>query len=978
MSIYERRLNRGPKKSKRYFEGKNNPVKHILALWRHLQDTCKIRSARIFVLIFQAIWLCAKRTILKQRQSILKLFRYRLCTPTDRQNLFLRAQQAARISSKPIYVLRELLRYLTEHRLVKPGYTFLQEELVGRTLTAEVKRVATMLHAHLSSEECVALDALLTETDELYTITRLKRQPKDFSFGEMRREMACGEHLAHLYPLARRIVPTLDISREAITYYSSLVSYYSVYRLKQLDTWTIYLYLLCFVFHRYQRFNDNLLTCFIHLVKQYADEAKATAKRAVADYRGTSNYDLPKAGEVLKLFTVEYEHHTPFGSVQEHAFALLDLQRLTRVAEYLVNEASCDEIAFEWEHIDSLARRFKQRLRPLFRAIDLSATRVNAPILEAIHFLKTAFQQDHSLRQIDSGDFPTDFFLLRDKRYLSGRNETDGKQIIPDRYEFLVYRLVRHRLEAGDLFCRESVRFRSFEDDLVDDEQWANKEVLLAQTGVALLVKPIQDHLDALKCQLEERLSAVNQRISAGENSHMHLTTTGKRKRWTLQYPTGTEPINHPIFETVPQVGISRVLHFVNHHCHFMTCFEHILGRYSKQAVDERVLSACLVAWATNMGLGRMGDISDIPFATLVSASDNFLRPETLKAANTCISNAIAALTAFRHYDIASVIHSSSDGQKFETTLPTFNARHSPKYFGLAKGIVAYTLVANHVPVNAELIGAHDHESHFVFDLLFNNTTDIYPQVHSTDTHGTNQVNFALLHLFGYQFAPRYKAIQEKLRTSLYGFKHPTQYDDVLLKPIRKLNTELIVEEWENLQRIFVSLALKTTTQSLIVHKLNSYTRKNKTCQALWEYDNIISSLYLLDFVDSPLLRKNVQTALNRGESYHQLRRAVSYANFGKLRFTSEEDQHLWHECSRLLTNCIVFYNMTLLSELWARKEVTQDRASIAHISPVAWQHINFYGRYEFAKAPEPINLEEIVEALAQHSFLSTMNEGES
>jgi hypothetical protein len=286
-------------------------------------------------------------------------------------------------------------------------------------LTAEGKRLATMLHALLPSEACVALDALLTETDELYTITRLKRQPKDFSFGEMRREMARGEHLAQLYPLARRIVPKLGISREGITYYSSLVSYYSVFRLKQLDTWTIYLYLLCFVFHRYQRFNDNLLTCFLHLVKQYADEAKATAKRAVTDYRGTSNHDLPKAGEVLKLFTAEYEHTTPFCTVQEQAFALLDQQRLTRVAEYLVNEASCDEIAFEWEHIDSMARRFKQHLRPLFRAVDLSATRVNAPIQEAIHFLKTAFQQDRPLRQIDSGDFPTDFFPARDKRYLS-------------------------------------------------------------------------------------------------------------------------------------------------------------------------------------------------------------------------------------------------------------------------------------------------------------------------------------------------------------------------------------------------------------------------------------------------------------------------------------------------------------------------------------------------------------------------------
>src|SRR6266496_5364874 len=32
MSIYERRLNHGSKKSIPYFEGKNNPVKHILAL----------------------------------------------------------------------------------------------------------------------------------------------------------------------------------------------------------------------------------------------------------------------------------------------------------------------------------------------------------------------------------------------------------------------------------------------------------------------------------------------------------------------------------------------------------------------------------------------------------------------------------------------------------------------------------------------------------------------------------------------------------------------------------------------------------------------------------------------------------------------------------------------------------------------------------------------------------------------------------
>jgi hypothetical protein len=166
------------------------------------------------------------------------------------------------------------------------------------------------------------------------------------------------------------------------------------------------------------------------------------------------------------------------------------------------------------------------------------------------------------------------------------------------------------------------------------------------------------------------------------------------------------------------------------------------------------------------------------------------------------------------------------------------------------------------------------------------------------------------------QFAPRYKAIQEKVRTALYGFHHPSHYGEQILTPIRKIQTDLIVEEWDNVQRIFVSLARKTTTQSIIVGKLSAYARKNKTRQALWEYDNIIRSLYLLEYIDSPPLRQQVQRALNRGENYHQLRRAVSYANFGKLRFKTEDEQQLWNECCRLITNCIVYYNASIISRL--------------------------------------------------------------
>ena len=277
--------------------------------------------------------------------------------------------------------------------------------------------------------------------------------------------------------------------------------------------------------------------------------------------------------------------------------------------------------------------------------------------------------------------------------------------------------------------------------------------------------------------------------------------------------------------------------------------------------------------------------------------------------------------------------------------------------------------------MNAQVIGAHEHESHYVFDLLFNNTTTIRPEMHSTDTHGTNAVNFALLHLFGFQFAPRYADLQEKVRTGLYGFQHPRHYAALTLKPIRKIKDDLITAEWDNVLRIIVSLALKTTTQSIIVSKLSAHARRSKTLRALWEYDNIIRSLYLLDFIDSPPLRQNVQRALNRGENYHQLRRAISYANLGTLRFKTEEEQQIWSECSRLLANCVISYNGMILAGVRAQPLARGDvaaAAALAQVSPVAWQHINFYGRYAFMIHPVPIHLAAIIAALAGRSAAAT------
>ena len=108
---------------------------------------------------------------------------------------------------------------------------------------------------------------------------------------------------------------------------------------------------------------------------------------------------------------------------------------------------------------------------------------------------------------------------------------------------------------------------------------------------------------------------------------------------------------------------------------------------------------------------------------------------------------------------------------------------------------------------------------------------------------------------------------------------------------------------------------------------------------------------------------------MNRGQSYHQLRRAVSCANFGTLRFRTESEQLIWSECSRLITNCIIYYNATLLSRLLEIKEAAGEAEQVTRlgrVSPIAWQYINFQGRFEFLDPPTIIDLESVVQELTQ------------
>lgn len=908
--------------------------------------------------------------VVRQRQLawILEHFGFESMSPEIRDDLERRALNTARISGRPLYVMRDLIDYLRRERIVLPGYTTLQD-IVRSALSAERHRLAVALDGAITAEEEVSLTELFANDAGLHAVTQLKHNPKDFSHKQLVIELSRGKRLRPLFSLAQRVIGATKLTPESVRFYASLVDYYTVYKLKRMADSSSRLYLLCFIHDRYRRLNDHLLNAHCALIRRYSEEVKEATREAILEQRQQVSSDLDRGIEILQMFLdSDIDDGVTFGNVRRMAFKKLPRTRLVRLCDYLSEDGAIDDKVLEWQAVDRIMPKVKRNLRPLLRFLDLSGTRSQATLVSALNKMADSFRR--------GGQVPDNMPLsIIPERYRRHIIQSDGA-LDRIRYEYLVYRQFRDRLEAGDIFCAESTRYRSLEDDLVNSEVLENKETLLPNLGLVEASSPVKEQLDQLKEELASRYVAVNERIEGGANPYVHLRNG--RLVWSRSLEADDPAEHESLFDVAERIDIDQLLLHVDRRTHFMSAFEHVMGRYQRSRGHKPLLIAGLMAFATNMGLGRMSEISNFTRDQLSTATANFIRLETLREANDRLADATAKLPIFRYFDIGDTVHSSSDGQKFETEVPTVNSRHSAKYFGLKKGVVAYTLLASHVPLSARIIGANEHESHYVFDVLFNNTSDIQPSTHSTDTHGSNQVNFALLHFFGYRFAPRYRDFRHKIETGLYGFENPRTAQGPL-KPIRRIKEDLIITEWPNIEQILLSLALKSTSQSVIVSKLSTYRRSNRTKQALWEFDRIIQSLYLLDYVDSPILRRNVHKALNRGEAFHRLRRAVAYAHGGRFRVRSQNEQEIWNECARLIANAVVHYNAMLLSEMvkmFEKQRDTESLKNLERISPLAWQHINFYGRYQFDREIEPLNMAAMAAHISDSGVLPWRKQG--
>lgn len=898
-----------------------------------------------------------------QRNKIAQLFGYRMYCAGDLPTLQEKARLLARTDVTATFLLAELMVFLIGQRIVRPGYSTLQT-IIRDALVAERDRLEQLVEAAMTDETRETLQLLLANESTLSELAALKQDAKSFRYRQMGMERQKRLTLEPLYAIAKKLLPGLAVSQRNIAYYASLANFYTVYDLRRFKPAQTNLYLLCYAWQRYRQLTDNVVEAFGYQTRQLEDETKAVATQQAAQIHIERQQATPRVGELLLLYVDDsLTDVTPFGTVRHKAFRIMPEDTLRSTGK-LLTEKPVSQMDLRWQAVDKQSGLCTKNLRPLATALDFASSSAGGKVwLAALKWMKDVFARQQSLAKQPLAEVPPGTLPKRLRDFLQTFDQ-NGKPLglQGERYEFMVYRQLRKRLDAGDIYLDDSVQHRRFSDDLVSME--AKSEALKA-LDVPWMRKPVDETLDALFVELDAQWRAFDSELRAGKLKHLDFDVDKKTLIWHRPKADKDKQLQKDFYAKLQARDIADVFRFVNERCHFLSAMTPLQPRYAKRIADEDSLMAVLIAQAMNHGNFKMAETCDIPYHVLDATHQQHLRPATLIEANNKISNFIATLPIFPYYSIdMDVLYGSVDGQKFSAATPTLKARHSRKYFGKDRGVVAYTLLANHVALQTEMLGANQHESYWVFDICYNNTSDIKPTTITGDMHSINMANFAILHWFGMNLAPRFTNLHAQLK-HLYGGAGQEEYAGFLIQPVGQIDRNLITSEKANMDQISATLALKEMSQSVLMRKICTLSGHHRTRKAIFEYDKLVRTIYTLRYLRDPQLQRDVHRSENRIESYHQLRSTIAQVN-GKKELTGRTDLDVAvsNHCGRLIANVVIAYNSMLLSGLLSRSLTAgseRELALLRRISPAAWQHLHFLGHYAFRDKGKPIDLDAIL-----------------
>lgn len=881
-----------------------------------------------------------ENTLYEHLEEIRREFGFRTCTWTILRRLGRTLLPLALESDRAIPLIEAALDRLRTDKVIAPGITTV-EELVWVVLRLAERRVVRQVLDPLAPEQYAVLDALLHGDALINGLTRLtwlRAAPEIASTASLCNVL---ERLAFVRGL-RLPAPSVQTSPHRLRQLARRCAQYDVQPLAKLAPVRRHTLLVAYVGELAHELIDQALDMFDKMIGELLRKGERTQKLHLQHHARASNASLCVLTTAVEAFLIAKQegldpYLTVFDAVPEATLAAT-VDR----AKALARPIDLDSL----DLIEPKYARMRSALLALYAALDVQAVRGADGALDALDYVQDLAQHKRRVtrkHQTVAGELrhaPLDHLGERWRRHV-----LHGRKINVNNYEAAAFEALKEGLRSGDLFVRGSHRYRSFESYLLAKDRW--HELRAAGTTRLALTMTAQEYIADRQHLITDLLTKLHRDlehlpwISVDAHGTLHLAAL------KAATPPDVKAIRQRIYRTLPRIPLAELLLDVDA---TTGCFDHCTHLSTGEAPrGERRLMvlAAVMGLGINYGLGTMAASTPFSYRQLAWAADWHIRDETLTKVQAVLDNYVLHHPQSRAWGDGT--RSSSDGMRVKIRVRAANADRNAAHFGPDRGATIYTHTADVGPPYAQkVISTNDREALHVIDALCSHETDLNIHEHYTDTHGYTTHVFALCAFLGFRFAPR---ISNLLDQSLYTIGRPGDYGPFTALLKGRTNTLVISRNWEQAARVAASIRHGTVSAALIMRKLAAYPRQNQVAQALHEIGQIEKTIHTLELLRDEQLRHRIEQGLNKGELVNSAGRALFIGQRGEFRDRAFQDQVHRASCLNLLIAAIAAWTTAYLGDAIAAVRaagVDILEEYLAHISPIAWEHVHLLGWHPF------------------------------
>jgi TnpA family transposase len=440
------------------------------------------------------------------------------------------------------------------------------------------------------------------------------------------------------------------------------------------------------------------------------------------------------------------------------------------------------------------------------------------------------------------------------------------------------------------------------------------------------------------------------------DNPALDVVASGEQIRLerygALPEPPSLALLSNLVARMLPRVDLPELLLEVHGWTGCLDEFTHISGAGARIEDLPLSVAALLVAEACNIGL-RPVIKSGVPALTrdrLAHVDLSYVRAETIAAANARLIEAQAGIGLAASWGGGMV--ASVDGLRFVVPVATINAGPNPRYFGARRGVTWLNAVNDqYAGLGAVVVPGTVRDSLYILDTLLSVNADYRPEMVVTDTASYSDMVFGLFRLLGYQFSPRLADLSD---TRFWRIDRQADYGPLNAVARSRVNLAKISEAWTDMLRVAGSLVTGTVRAYDLLRMMAHDGRPSTLGQAFAEYGRMAKTMHLLAYVDvDDSYRRQIGAQLNIQESRHQLARRIFHGQRNELRQRYREGQEDQLGALGLVLNAVVLWNtryMDLALAQLRRLGVQVLEDDVARLSPLGFRHVNFLGRYAFAR----------------------------